>query len=278
MELIPTPDQVAKTVCQAFYREVICRHGCPARLLSDQGPQFKSELVEQLCGLFGIKKIFSSTYYPQGDGLAERFMRTLNNSLSILSQSNVEDWDQYVCGVQFAYNSSIHAATGFTPFSLVTGRSPSFPEEGWLRAAQKTQSRPEYLQSLHKIIAQNPGFLFGYVCVAQKGYPDSYRLVHGNAQESISILMKHLTTTTNTGVHSQPPQAMIPGCMIRTNERNTGMYAQQHTTINTRMYSGTEFTGQLLSIEPEHNDVFSTVACVKGRLGDLTLADSKGNY
>ena len=154
VELVPTPDQVAKTVCQAFYREVICRHGCPARLLSDQGPQFKSELVEQLCGLFGIQKIFSSTYYPQGDGLAERFMRTLNNSLSILSQSNVEDWDEYVCGIQFAYNSSIHAATGFTPFALVTGRSPSFPEEGWLRAAHKLQSRSDYLRSLHRIIAK----------------------------------------------------------------------------------------------------------------------------
>ena len=76
--------------------------------------------------------------------------------------------------------------------------------------------------------------------------------------------MKHLTTTTNTGVHSQPPQAMIPGCMIRTNERNTGMYAQQHTTINTRMYSGTEFT-ELLSIEPEHNDVFSTTSPAVGK-------------
>ena len=80
-------------------------------------------------------------------------MRTLNNSLSILSQSNVEDWDRYVCGFQFAYNSSIHAATGLTPFSLVTGRAPSFPEEGWLRASQKSQSRPEYLQP-HKIVAR----------------------------------------------------------------------------------------------------------------------------
>ena len=153
VELIPTADQSAKTVCEAFYRNVLCRHGTPGRLLSDQGPQFKSELVEELCGVFGIHKIFSSTYYPQGDGLAERFMRTLNNSLAILSRDHQRDWDTFVSGVQFAYNSSAHASTGFPPFVLVTGRVPSFPEEGWLSPRQKTTT-PQYLRDLYATIAR----------------------------------------------------------------------------------------------------------------------------
>jgi len=147
VELIPTSDQSAKTVCEAFYQNVLCRHGTPARLLSDQGPQFKSELVEGLCGTFGIHKIFSSTYYPQGDGLAERFMRTMNNSLSILSREHQRDWDSFVAGVQFAYNSSVHASTGFAPFVLTSGRIPSFPEAGWLNSRQKSTT-PEYLRTL----------------------------------------------------------------------------------------------------------------------------------
>ena len=156
VELVPTADQTAKTVCEAFYREIICRHGCPARLLSDQGPQFRSELLDQLCGIMGIRKIFSSAYYPQGDGMAERFMRTLNNSLSVLSRSRVRDWDSFVCGVQFAYNSSVHASTGATPFSLTTGRVPSFPEEGWMRRAapHETQSQSEFVRDLYSTIAK----------------------------------------------------------------------------------------------------------------------------
>jgi len=74
-------------------------------------------------------------------------MRTMNNSLSILSREHHRDWDSYVAGVQFAYNSSVHASTGFAPFVLTTGRIPSFPEERWLRSRQKSTT-PEYLRNL----------------------------------------------------------------------------------------------------------------------------------
>ncbi|EZG42922.1 KRAB-A domain protein, partial [Gregarina niphandrodes] len=84
VELIPTKDQLSLTVVQVFYERIICRHGCPLRVLSDNGPQFRSALVALLCQYFGMQKIFSSAYYPQGDGYAERMMRTLNNSLASL--------------------------------------------------------------------------------------------------------------------------------------------------------------------------------------------------
>ena len=130
VELVPLPNQLASTVCAAFCEHIICRHGVPRMLLSDRGPQFKSNLIEFLCASFGIKKIFSSAYYPQGDGFAERFMRTLNNSLSILTTDSPTQWDVYVPGLQFAYNSSEHSATGHSPFYLNTGRVPSLPEGG----------------------------------------------------------------------------------------------------------------------------------------------------
>ena len=127
VELVPTRDQLASTVVQAFYANVICRQGCPEYLLSDRGPQFMGALVDTMCAHFGIKKIFSSAYYPQGDGFAERFMRTMNNSISALSREDPELWHTYVPGLAFAYNSSAHAATKISPFELNTGRVPSLP-------------------------------------------------------------------------------------------------------------------------------------------------------
>lgn len=129
VELVPTRDQLASTVFNSFYRFIICRHGCPERLLSDNGPQFRSQLVQGLCKEFDIQKIYSSAYYPQGDGYAERFMRTLNNSLAALSSKDPRHWSAYVPGLMFAYNASEHEATQLCPFEMCTGRLPRLPGE-----------------------------------------------------------------------------------------------------------------------------------------------------
>ena len=129
VELCPTKDQLAPTVIRLFYERIVCRHGAPSFLLSDRGPQFKSHAVEAVCAAFGVRKIFSSAYYPQGDGFAERFMRTLNNSLSILARKSVRNWSSLVPGIQLGYNASQHAATGHSPFLLNTGRVPTLPGE-----------------------------------------------------------------------------------------------------------------------------------------------------
>lgn len=127
VEIIPTKDQTALTVTKLFYDRIICHFGCPSRLLSDNGPQFRSALVHHLCKYFAIEKIFSSAYYPQGDGFAERFMRTLNNCLSACTRADPEHWDHYVPGIAFAYNSADHEATKVSPFELNTGRVARLP-------------------------------------------------------------------------------------------------------------------------------------------------------
>ena len=138
VELVPCGDQLSSTVAQCFYERIICRYGTPRALLSDRGPQFKSQLIELLCATFGVNKIFSSAYYPQGDGFAERFMRTMNNSLSVLCRSAPKTWDTFLPGLAFAYNVTEHAATGLTPFFLNSGRVPRFP-----RGGRATGGRPQ---------------------------------------------------------------------------------------------------------------------------------------
>ena len=152
VELCPTSDQVATTVLREFYERIVCRHGVPQRLLSDNGPQFKSALVETMCGYFGIEKIYSSAYYPQGDGYAERMMRTLNNSLSVLSAQEPRSWDRYVAGLQFAYNSTEHEATGVSPFEMNTGRIPRLPGERHFRGEIESSATNEYARKLRNVI------------------------------------------------------------------------------------------------------------------------------
>ena len=86
--------------------------------------------------------------------MAERFMQSLNNSLAILSRHHPSDWHKFVPGVAFAYNTSVHASTGASPFFLNTGRVPSFPEEGWIKDWAKSDEDLDYTPSLYKAYVQ----------------------------------------------------------------------------------------------------------------------------
>ena len=52
--------------------EVNSRHGVPAKLLSDRGANFLSDILQEVYKLLGIKKVNTSAYHPQSDGLVER--------------------------------------------------------------------------------------------------------------------------------------------------------------------------------------------------------------
>src|SRR5260364_291160 len=54
------PDAGANTLAQFIFEEIICRHGTPKIILSDQGRNFISETIQILCEKFLIKHKFSS--------------------------------------------------------------------------------------------------------------------------------------------------------------------------------------------------------------------------
>ena len=53
---VVTKDQMAKALAKVLYERFIMVFGMPAKLLNDQGANFTSALVEELCAAFGIQK------------------------------------------------------------------------------------------------------------------------------------------------------------------------------------------------------------------------------
>ena len=81
-EAFAIPDQRADTIARLLCEQIICRHGIPEQLLSDRGANFLSELILEICKLLGVKKLNTSGYHPQTDGLVEKFNSTLTNMIA----------------------------------------------------------------------------------------------------------------------------------------------------------------------------------------------------
>ena len=99
----------------------------PDVLHTDQGKNFGSELIAEMCKLLKIDKSRTSPYHPEGNGQVERFNRCMADMLSKYSAECPGDLDELLPYISFAYNTSVHKTTNATPFSLVYGQDCQYP-------------------------------------------------------------------------------------------------------------------------------------------------------
>jgi hypothetical protein len=123
------PDAKATSVVSFFYEDIICRHGCPRELLTDQGTHFVNALLDALCNRLGVKHRLSTAYHPQTNGLVERFNRTLCDMLAKYSSEYQQDWDVFLPSALFAYRTIRQNTTQYEPFYLTYGRDAVIPIE-----------------------------------------------------------------------------------------------------------------------------------------------------
>ena len=128
-EAFPIPDQKAETIAKLFVDHIVCRHGIPEELLSDRGANFISSLILEICKLLGVKKINTSGYHPQTDGLVEKFNSTLINMIAKSCDVKNKDWDVHLPCLLFAYRVSGQESTKESPFFLLYGRDARIPTE-----------------------------------------------------------------------------------------------------------------------------------------------------
>ena len=120
----PSKTQTAQATARILWDNFICHYGFPEKFISDQGRNFESDLIKELCKIAGVKKVHTTPYHPQGNGQCERFNSTLCNMLGTLSEEEKSDWKSYLGCMTHAYNCTKHASTTYSPYYLMFGRHP----------------------------------------------------------------------------------------------------------------------------------------------------------
>ena len=95
--------------------------------MSDNAPEFTSEVMNKLCKMYDINKVEITAYKPSSNGAVERANQKVKNILKSVITPATIDWDVYVEDVQLVINNSINVSTGESPHFLLYGYNKRLP-------------------------------------------------------------------------------------------------------------------------------------------------------
>lgn len=72
---------MTKTIVRKFIQEFVQRFGVPETITTDEVSQFESTLFDEMTKVLGCKRLRTTAYHPQANGLVERFHKQLKASL-----------------------------------------------------------------------------------------------------------------------------------------------------------------------------------------------------
>ena len=123
---VPLKDQTAPVIVDAFLKNWV------SYLLTDQGSNVDDTLMKDMFNSLGIEKRRSSAYNSQGNGFAERNIRTVKDVMpSILLHRRLSQlqWRSVLPEIVLALNTSQRKATQCVPYDIVFGSSAVLPQD-----------------------------------------------------------------------------------------------------------------------------------------------------
>jgi transposase InsO family protein len=96
-------------------------------LHSDQGRKVESRLIQEILERIGVLRTRTKPLHPHLDGVMERYVKTIEKHLRMVSSIHQRDWDERLPIFLLTYRASTQKTTGVTLANMVFGRELCIP-------------------------------------------------------------------------------------------------------------------------------------------------------
>ena len=124
---VPIRDKTVLSVAKALVKHVYPLFGCPVLQFSDMGGEFQNDVMRNIADLLEFHLNRTAAYRPPSNGAVERVHRTINATFAKMVDENQRNWCELTLYVTFAYNTSHHSSTTFSPSYLLYLRVARIP-------------------------------------------------------------------------------------------------------------------------------------------------------
>lgn len=130
IEACPTSKADHKATGKFLCKEVFSRFGMPDTILSDYGPHFVSQVMQEMFKILEIKQKFGFVYHPQSQASVERANGVLKTKMAkIMADRNGKlTWVDALPLAWMAMRSQTNRLTHLTPHEMLTGRPMPLPQ------------------------------------------------------------------------------------------------------------------------------------------------------
>jgi hypothetical protein len=149
IEVVPTKKSTDAVIIQFLVMNILSRFGCPVKIIIDNAAAFKSKRMEKFFQDYNITLGHSTTYYPQGNGLAESSNKSQTRIIKRLLQENKRAWHKKLIYALWEDRITTKNSISMSPFQIVYDTDAIFPTALGLpvrKLLQEQEAKPDDAQ------------------------------------------------------------------------------------------------------------------------------------
>jgi hypothetical protein len=127
VEVIPMRNETDVVVINFLEETILSIFNCHQKIVTDNEQAFKSMAMIKFCQKFNIILCHSTTYYPQGNSLAESSNKSLTTMIKKILTGNKKMWHIHLKYTLWANRISTKREIGMSPFHMVYGTNVILP-------------------------------------------------------------------------------------------------------------------------------------------------------